>query len=106
MKNEKFNEKSEKEPTLDEQVSLARELDDANQRRNRVFEQYPDFDDLVVFADGSPDNRKLLEDLEREAAEARDKFDKGVIDKKALAKHLRDIGENRLAEMITSMFGL
>src|SRR4051812_7666764 len=94
------------EPTIEEQVHLAEELAEANSRRNHVFSQYPDFDDLVVFADGSPENRKLLEDLESEAAEARRVFDEKVANKLWLIKQLRESGKGGLATMIESMFGL
>ena len=92
--------------TIEQQVDLAQELADANRRRDRVFGQYPDLDDLTVFADGSPENRKLLEDLEREAAEARKKFDEKVPEKLWLVKHLREVDKGDLANMIETMFGL
>lgn len=96
----------EQELTLEQQVDLAQKLADANHRRDRLFDQYPDFDDLTVFADGSPENRKLLEDLEREAAEARKVFDEKVVNKLWLVKHLRETNKDELAKMIESMFGL
>src|SRR3989338_6986734 len=92
--------------TIESQVDLAQELADANRRRDRVFDQYPDFDDLTVFADGSPENRKLLKDLADEAAEARKKFDQKVTNKLWLPEQLRGNGKKEVEEMIEIMFGL
>jgi len=97
---ENFEPKPEQELTIEEQVELAREFLRATSDRNQLTEQYPDFDDLAVFVDGSPSNRELYEELERVASKAVSEFDEKVKDKDILVKHLREIGENGLADII------
>ncbi len=94
------------ELTLEEQVNLAEELRRAVDQRNVLESNYPDWDDLIVFVDSDPENRKEYERLWRESNEARKIFDEKVANKLWLAKHLREIGKDGLADMIESMFGL
>ena len=95
-----FMENSEQKLTLEQQVDLAREFVRATDDRDRLLEQYPDFDDLTVFVNGSPSNRELYEELERVASKAIKDFDEKVIDKDTLVKHLRDMGENTLVDIV------
>jgi len=106
MSNENYKEASEQEPTIKEQVDLAKALCEANDRRNSLTERYSNLDDLSVFVNSSPENLKGYERLEREANEAWEKFDKKVINKDMLIKHLREVGEEQLADRISTMFGL
>ena len=94
------------ELTLGEQIDLAEKLKDAVDERNAIDSQYPDWDDLIVFVDSDPENRKEYERLWRESNEARKIFDEKVANKLELVKRLREIGNDRLASMIESMFGL
>lgn len=94
------------ELTLEEQVNLARVLNEAVDNRNALTRNYPDWDDLIVFVNASPENRSHYEGLERVANDARDKFDKMTVDKKALVEHLKKIGESDLADRITMMFSV
>lgn len=95
-----FELKPEQELTIEEQVGLAKEFLRATSDRNKLTERYPDLDDLAVFVDGSPSNRELYEELERVAGKAVNEFDENVKDKDVLVKHLREIGENGLADII------
>jgi len=106
MPNEKYIEGLEQEPTIKEQVDLAKAICEANDRRNTLTEQYPDFDDLSVFVNSSPENRREYERLEQEANEAWKNFDKKVTNKDMLIKHLRETGEELLADRISKMFRL
>ncbi len=94
------------EPTLEEQVRLAEELKEVIKRRNVVENAYPGMDDLSVFLDSDPENRKEYDRLWQEYNEARKVFDEKVINKLWLVKHLHEIGKDDLADMIQSMFGL
>lgn len=97
---ENFEPKPEQELTIEEQVELAREFVRATDDRNRLLENYPDFDDLAVFVDGSPENRELYEELEKAASKAIKEFDEKVKDKDTLAQHLKGMGENTLGEIV------
>ena len=99
-------EEQEQEPTIKEQVDLAKALCEANDRRNTFTKPYPDFDDLSVFVNSSAENREEYERLEREANEAWGRFDKKVTNKDMLIKHLREAGEEQLADRISKMFSL
>jgi hypothetical protein len=94
------------EPALEEQINLARALNEAVDKRNALTERYPDWDDLIVFVNSDPENRAHYEGLEQVANEARARFDKMVIDKKALVEHLRKTGEDKLADRIAMMFSV
>ncbi|MEK7117960.1 MAG: hypothetical protein AAB861_04305 [Patescibacteria group bacterium] len=96
----------QQEPTLEEQVSLAKTLSEAVDRRNFLTEHYPELDDLSVFVNASAENRNLYEGLEDAANRAREAFDKAVLNKNKLVEHLRKIGENKLADRIVMMFGV
>jgi len=96
----------EHELSIEEQTNLAQELSEANSNRNALLEQYPDWDDLIVFVNGSHENRKHYEELEKAANEAREKLNVNVADKSALVGHLRETGENELADEIAGMFGV
>ena len=94
------------EPTIDEQVHMAEELQRAVLDRNVIEDQYPGLDDLTVFMDSDPKNREEYERLWREYDQARKSFDEKVVNKLWLVKHLREIGKDDVATMIESMFGL
>ena len=89
---------------IEEQVSLAKKLAETVREANALSRQYPDMDDLAVFLDGSPDNRSMWEGLEKARSEAREELDREVPDKRALIDHLRERDEDKLADMIKTMF--
>jgi len=106
MLNKKYIEGLKQELTIKEQVDLAKALCEANNRRNVLTKQYPDFDDLSVFVNSSPENRVKYERLEQEASDARKIFDEKITNKDILIKHLYEAGEKLLADRISKMFGL
>lgn len=103
---ENFEQKPEQELSIEEQVRLAEELRVVTNRRNVVESAYPDMDDLTVFLEGDPENRKEYDRLWQEYNDARKTFDEKVPEKLYLVKHLREIGKNDLANMIEQMFQL
>lgn len=106
MTNENYMEGLEQEPTIQEQVNLAKVLCEANDKRNNLTEQYPELNDLSVFVNSSPENHNEYERLEQEANEALKTFDKKVANKNTLVKHLREVGEEKLADRISTIFSL
>ena len=92
--------------SLEDQANLARKLYEATEKRNTFSVRYPDWDDMIVFVNASPENRASYDKIEKEANEARAKLDESVPDKKALVEHLRSVGEDEAADRITLMFNV
>ncbi len=97
---ENFEQKSEQELTIEDQVGLAKEFKRATDARNDIWRIYPEMDDMSVFLDSDPKNREEYEMLEKEASKAVHDFDDKVKDKQILVSHLRKVGEDELAEII------
>jgi len=92
--------------SLEEQINLAKSLTNANDKRNEFIEQFGGFDNFAEASQYVGDNRKQYDELAKKAEEARKDFDKNVVDKKALVKHLQSAGEENLAKRISEMFQL
>lgn len=85
---------------------MARALTDATDRRNRFIEGYGGFDNFAESWGNLPKQRAEYDRYEDVYNQARKAFDEQVLDKTGFVKKAREMGNDRIADDISMMFGI
>lgn len=104
--NSELREPASEPLSIEQRIQLARELVDAVNTRNQFTEERGGFDTFAEVWQHVEGNREEYDKLESEVTQLRKELDEKVVDKKALIKELRRLGEKDVADRIAAMFRL
>ncbi len=96
----------EKELSFEEQLSLAKNLFQSVDDRNLFIKRQGGFDTFAEAGQYVEGMRETYDRMEDAVTAARAEFDRKVADKKTFIKNLEEAGDEKLAVMISSMFGV
>jgi len=96
----------ERELSFEEQVALATTLFQAVDDRNVFIQRQGGFDTFAEVGQHVNDMRSVYDKMEEKVSVARQEFDEKVVDKNAFVSQLRSVGNDALAGVIASMFGV
>ena len=96
----------ERELPFEEQVSLATTLFQAVGDRNVFIQRQGGFDTFAEVGQHVNDMKSVYDKMEDTVSVARQEFDEKVMDKNAFVSRLRSVGNDALADVIASMFGI
>lgn len=96
----------EQELSFEEQVALATTLFQAVDDRNVFIQRQGGFDTFAEAGQHVNGMRGVYDSMEDAVSVARQEFDEKVVDKSAFVSQLRSVGNDALADVIASMFGV
>lgn len=106
-KREAASNERESEASFEAQLSLAKSIFDAVNARNGFVRSHGgDFDTFAESWQHVGDMRAQYDRLEDAVTKARAEFDESVLDKKVFVEQARSAGNEDLADMVASMFGV
>lgn len=92
--------------SFEEELALARALTDAVDRRNQFIAGYGGFDNFAESWGNLTEPRAEYDKYEDAYNQARKEFDEKVLDKAGFVKKAREIGNGRIVDDISMMFGV